>query len=165
MSRSKVAHDNRTKREEPALIAQEIGAEVIRGPVRYPGHLGEIEVDGVDIGEYPCELKDQEVVVIVAPLNAMQEMPIFCGLCGTRYDGDECPTCRAERQEAKKVIEDRLRRDREEKVREELVEVGELDGLPNMLREFGLDCWQLVSTIVVDSHGETIFISKRPKEE
>ena len=35
--------------EELALIAQEIGAEVIRGPVRYPGKLGDIEVGGVDI--------------------------------------------------------------------------------------------------------------------
>ena len=36
--------------EEVALIAQEIGAEVIRGPVRYPGRLGDIEVGSVDIG-------------------------------------------------------------------------------------------------------------------
>ena len=44
-------------------------------------------------------------------------MPVFCGLCGTRYDGEECPTCRAEREEARRVIEERLRRDSEEKDR------------------------------------------------
>jgi len=44
--------------EELALIAQEIGAEVIRGPVRYPSELGDIEVGGIDIGEYLYELKD-----------------------------------------------------------------------------------------------------------
>lgn len=54
-------------------------------------------------------------MIIVAPLNPTQELPTFCGLCGTRYDGDECPTCRAEREEAKRMIEDRLRRDREQK--------------------------------------------------
>lgn len=83
--------------------------------MRYPGRLGDVEARGVDIGEYLYELKDQEVIVIVAPLNPMQEMPTFCGLCRTPYDGDECPTCRAEREEAKRVIEERLRRNREEK--------------------------------------------------
>ena len=39
----------KTDADELALIAQEIGAEVIRGPVRYPGKLGDIEVGGVDI--------------------------------------------------------------------------------------------------------------------
>ena len=39
--------------EELALIAEEIGAEVIRGPVRYPSETGGIEVGGVDIGERP----------------------------------------------------------------------------------------------------------------
>lgn len=85
--------------------------------MRYPGRLGDIDVGGVDIGEYLYELKDQEVVVIVAPLFPMQELPVFCGLCGTRYDGDECPTCRAEREETKREIEERLRQDREEKER------------------------------------------------
>ena len=32
-----------------ALIACEIGGADIRGPVRYPGKLGDIEVGGVDI--------------------------------------------------------------------------------------------------------------------
>jgi len=29
--------------EELALMAQEIGAQLIRGPVRYPGHLGDVD--------------------------------------------------------------------------------------------------------------------------
>ena len=40
---------------------------------------------------------------------------MICGLRGTPYDRDECPTCRAEREEAKGVIERRLREDRQEK--------------------------------------------------
>ena len=82
-----------------------------------PGHLGDVDVGGVDIGEYLNELEGQEVVAIVAPLFPVQELPVFCGLCGTRYDGEECPTCRAEREQAKRVIEERLRGDREEKDR------------------------------------------------
>jgi hypothetical protein len=103
--------------DELALIAQEIGAEVIRGPVRYPSELGDIAVGGVDIGEYLYELKDQEVMLIVAPIGRVEELPIICGLCGTPYDGDECPTCRTEREDAKRVIEERLRRDRDQKDR------------------------------------------------
>ena len=35
-------------------MAREIGAEVVRGPVRYPGRLGDIEVGSVDIVESAC---------------------------------------------------------------------------------------------------------------
>lgn len=70
---------------ELALIAQEIVAEVIQGPVRYPGRLGDIEVGGVDtFGEYLYELKGQEVMLIVAPLGPVEELAIICGLCGLR---------------------------------------------------------------------------------
>ena len=100
---------------ELALIAQEIGADVIRGPVRYPGKLGDIEVGSVDIGEYLYDLKDQEVMLISAPLGSVEELPLICGLCGTPYEADECPVCRQEREDAKGVIEERLREDREEK--------------------------------------------------
>ena len=45
--------------EELALVAQEIGAQVVRGPVRYPSEMGDIAVGEVDIGEYLYELKGQ----------------------------------------------------------------------------------------------------------
>ena len=107
----------RSNAEELAIIAQEIGAEVIRGPVRYPSEMGDIAVGDVDIGEYLYELKDQEVVLVVAPIGPVEGLPIICGLCGTPYQDDECPTCRTEREDAKRVIEQRLRHDRDEKDR------------------------------------------------
>ena len=94
--------------EELALTAQEIGAEVIRGPVRYPSETGDIEVGGVDIGEYLYDLKDQEVMLVIAAIGPVEEPLIHCGLCRTPYEGDECPVCRTEREEAKRVIEERL---------------------------------------------------------
>ena len=103
--------------EELALIAEEIGAEVIRGPVRYPSDTGDIGVGEIDLSEYPFELKDQEVLVIIAPIGPVEEPPVICGLCRTPYEGDECPACRTEREDAKRVIEERLREDREEKDR------------------------------------------------
>lgn len=39
--------------EELALIGQEIGAEVIRGPVRYPGREGGLDLGGTDSGSGP----------------------------------------------------------------------------------------------------------------
>jgi hypothetical protein len=39
---------------------------------------------------------------------------VICGLCTTPYDGDECPTCREEREGTKRVIGERARRDEEE---------------------------------------------------
>ena len=81
-----------------------MGAEVMRGPVVYPGKLGDIEVGDVDIGEYLYELKDQEVMLIVAPIGPVEEPSVICGLCRTPYEGDECPACRQEREDAKGVI-------------------------------------------------------------
>jgi len=85
--------------------------------VRYPGQLGDIEAGEVDIGECLYELRDNDVMLIVVPLGPVEETPIVCGLCRTTYQGDECPACKTEREDAKRVIEERLRRDRDEKDR------------------------------------------------
>lgn len=85
--------------------------------MRWPGELADIELGGLANREYLHELKDQEVIVIDAPLGALVELPIICGLRRAAYHGDECPTCRAEREEATRVIEDTLRQDREEQQR------------------------------------------------
>ena len=71
-------------------------------------------IDALDRAEARGE---KRVRVIVAPLGPVEEPRIICGLCGTPYDGKECPTCKAEREAAKRVIEERLRQDREEKDR------------------------------------------------
>ncbi len=85
--------------------------------MRYPSESGGIELGGVDIGEYLYELKDQEVMLIIAPIGPVEELPIICGLCRTPYKDDECPTCKTEREDGKRVIEQRLRHDREQKDR------------------------------------------------
>ena len=53
-------------------------------------------------------------MLIVAPIGGVEELPVICGICRTPYEGDECPTCRQEREDAKKVIEERLRERTEE---------------------------------------------------
>ena len=101
--------------DELALIAEETGAELIRGSVRYPGREGGFDVGDFEIEELLYKLNNQKVVLIIAPLGPIEELPVICGLCGTPYEGDECPTCKAEREEARKFVQERLRRDGEEK--------------------------------------------------
>ncbi|TKJ30159.1 MAG: hypothetical protein CEE40_05800 [Chloroflexi bacterium B3_Chlor] len=85
--------------EELALIAQEIGAEVRRGTAGYPGREGRFDVAEFEIEELLYKLKDQKVVLIIAPLGPTEELPVICGLCGTPYGEDECPTCKKERED------------------------------------------------------------------
>ena len=99
--------------EALAATARGLGAQVIRGAVRYPGREGGLDVGDVEIEGPLCALKDQEVLVIVAPLRPVQKAPAICGQCGTRYEGGECPACSAEREEAKRVVEERLLFDQE----------------------------------------------------
>jgi len=84
--------------EELAPIAQDTDAEVIRGPGRSPGREGRFDVAEFEIEELLYKLKDQKVVLIIAPLGPTEELPVICGLCGTPYGEDECPTCKKERE-------------------------------------------------------------------
>ena len=95
--------------EALARIARELGAKVIRGPVRQQGDEGGFEVGEVDIGDLLHGLKDQEAIVIIASLGLTQESPIVCHLCGTQHEGVECPTCRAQGDKAERIVEDTLR--------------------------------------------------------
>lgn len=99
--------------EELASLAKKIGAHVVRGPVRCPAHGGGLDIGDLDIEELLRELKDQEVLVIIAPLGLAQELRSICGLCGMPYEGGECPVCKAEREKAKRVVEERLLFDEE----------------------------------------------------
>jgi hypothetical protein len=99
--------------EELASTAQGIGAQVIQGLVRYPGGAGGLSIGDLIIDEPLCELKDQEVLVIVAPLRPRHELGTVCRLCRTPYDGAKCPACNAGREEAKRVVEERLLFDEE----------------------------------------------------
>ena len=44
----------------------------------------------------------------------VEQLPIICRLCGTPYSDDECPTCRQEREDGKRPLEERLRERTEE---------------------------------------------------
>lgn len=99
--------------EELAFTARAIGAQVIRGPVHYPGRGERLDVGDLEIERTLRGLKDQEVLLIVAPLDRGPQVRTTCSLCSTPYEGGECPACKAQREEAKRVVEERLLFDEE----------------------------------------------------
>lgn len=87
------------------VAAEDIGAEFLRGTVRHRGELGQIGLADLGNREHLHEVKEQEVMLISAALGPGEELRAVCGLRRTPYHGDECPSCRAEREEATRVIE------------------------------------------------------------
>ncbi|NIN69097.1 MAG: hypothetical protein GTO63_31305 [Anaerolineae bacterium] len=94
--------------EELGITAPGIGAQFIRGPVRYPGRNGGVEVGGVAIERTLRELRDQEVLLIVAPLDSAQKPSAICELCGNPHEEAECLARKAKREEAERAAEERL---------------------------------------------------------
>ncbi len=99
--------------EELAFTARAIGAQVIRGPVHYPGQGERLDVGDLDIETTLRGLMDQEVLLIVAPLGGGRQVRTNCSLCSTPYEEGECPACKAQREEAKRFVEERLLFDEE----------------------------------------------------
>ena len=104
-----IKHDT----EELASAARGICAQVIQGPLRYPGRNGGLEIGGVAIERSLRELRGHEVLIVVAPLRPAAKAPITCGLCGMPHEGDECPASKAKRREARSADEERLLFDEE----------------------------------------------------
>ena len=53
--------------EELANIAEETGAEVLRGALRYPGDSGGWQLGDLDFSEHLAKYRDHNVIVIIAP--------------------------------------------------------------------------------------------------
>jgi len=91
-----------------ASVAQKMGARVLRGPGRFAAFGGSPHVGDVEIQALLDEMAAHEVLVIIAPLGLAREPRLLCPLCRRAYQGDECPACRAEQEEAKRSQEERL---------------------------------------------------------
>ena len=81
--------------EELANIAKETGAQVIRGPLRYPSETGSWQLGDVDLGEHLWQYRDHEVTLILAVTGEAEPERFVCGICGFVMDelGD-CPRCK-----------------------------------------------------------------------
>ncbi len=84
--------------EELANIAQETGAEVLRGALRYPSDSGGWQLGSVDLSEYLAKYRDQELVIIITSTGKADDEKkedVVCGICGLALDEvRECPRCK-----------------------------------------------------------------------
>ena len=84
-----------TNAEELANIAEETGAEVIRGPLRYPSETGSWQLGDVDLNEHLWQYRDHEVTLILAVTGEAEPERFVCGICGFVMDElDDCPRCK-----------------------------------------------------------------------
>ena len=109
--------------QELANIAEETGAEVLRGPLRYPSETGYWQLGDVDLSECLSRYRDCEVTVIIAATGEAEEQ-ITCGICGAALDEvEECPWCKLSNERAvrriRKAEHEALFREVEEILRDE----------------------------------------------
>ncbi len=110
--------------EELAAIAQETGADVLRGVLRYPSESGGWQLGDSDLSEHLEQYHGQDLVVIIGSSGKAEAERVICGLCGFALNEvGECPRCRLAAREGAKELKER------ERVREALVlEVEEILG-------------------------------------
>ena len=87
-----------------ANIAEETGAEVLRGPLRYPSETGYWQLGDVDLSERLSRYRDCEITVIIAA-TGKAEKQITCGICGAALDKvEECAWCKLANERAARRI-------------------------------------------------------------
>ena len=93
---------------ELANIAQETGAEALRGALRYPSDSGGWQLGDVDLSEHLEKYRDRDVVLIIASVGEAGKEKVTCGVCGFVLDGvGECPRCKMMIEETTRGIEAR----------------------------------------------------------
>lgn len=98
--------------EEVANIAEETGAEVLRGPLRYPSETGGWQLGDLDLSEHLSKYRDCELVLVIATTGQAEEERDVCGICGFALDEvSECPRCKL----INEVIARRIRARQEER--------------------------------------------------
>lgn len=81
--------------EELANIAEETGAEVLCGALRYPSESGGWQLGDVDLGEHLGKYRDREVMLIIASVGKAWKEQVTCGICGfVLNEVRECPRCK-----------------------------------------------------------------------
>ena len=94
--------------EELAIIAEETGAELLRGALRYPSESGGWQLGDLDLSEHLDKYRDQEVVVIIASAGKTEAEQVTCGICGFALNEvGECPRCRLAAKEGAKKLKER----------------------------------------------------------
>jgi hypothetical protein len=102
--------------EELASIAQETGAEVLHGSLRYPSESGGWQLGNTDLSEHLTKYRDHELVVIIASVGKAAKTDKdkhVCGICDfARVQAGECPRCKMQIEETAKGLKARQERER-----------------------------------------------------
>ena len=76
-----------------AANAMDMGAVALRGPLSVEED-GQYSVGDRNLSEWLNRYEDQQIVVILAPVDTSPYDQIrVCGVCGRDYEGAECPHC------------------------------------------------------------------------
>lgn len=93
--------------EELATIAQETGAEVLRGALRYPSESGGWQLGDTDLSEHLEKYRDHKLIVIIGSLGRAGAERVICGICGFALnDVGGCPRCKLVTAEAAKELKE-----------------------------------------------------------
>jgi len=113
--------------QELATIAQETGAEVLRGALRYPSESGGWQLGDIDLSDHLEKYRDQEVMVIIASVGKAEAKQIICGICGFALnDVGGCPRCKLITEEPAKELKEQ--QEAEEALFREIEEILEQAG-------------------------------------
>jgi hypothetical protein len=94
--------------DELALFAKETGAEVLRGPLRYPSETGGWQLGDLDLSAHLSQYRDHEITVIIAA-TGVADNSVMCGICGLVMDEvQECPRCKETNARLAKTITEKL---------------------------------------------------------
>jgi len=100
--------------EELGNIADEVGAEVLRGALRYPSNSGGWQSGELDLSEHLARYRDHELMVIIAPIGRASEVDrtrYICGICGfAMTELGECPRCKMQDREDAEGLRRRQKR-------------------------------------------------------
>lgn len=81
--------------EELARIAEETGADVLRGRLRYPGNSCTWDLGDVALSAHLERYRDQQVTIIIAATGEAEPETFTCGICGFVLNAaGECPRCK-----------------------------------------------------------------------
>jgi len=88
-------------------IAEEVGATVIEGNLRYPSPTGGWQLGEIDLNEYLAQHRDKKVALIIAVVDEDTEDDTYiCGICGfTMNELGECPRCKMQNAENAKQLQ------------------------------------------------------------
>lgn len=91
-------HKSQPTREGASTsVAAGSGADLLRGALRYDEKSGNWYLDDVNMTPYLARYRDQEVMIVIAPLDKVQareEPHLVCDICGCPLDNmGDCPRC------------------------------------------------------------------------